>query len=397
MPLPTLKTEGNVVPQNWMNKKEKNKALHQIPLDYISDFISDRLPLRRGQNAKIKPKCMGDRVILLKSGTGSGKSTNIPSQLYYVFFEKLHKNIGITEPRRLTVETIPEDILEWQPQLKMGKNIGWQIKGIDRKPVKGIIFMTTGILVQQLKTLTNEEFMAKYMFILVDEFHERSIQIDDLLFRIKVFLEDNYDNPNCPMIILMSATFEKKPYMEYFDIPKENHIIVKGFAYPKKYIYERNPVNNVVERTIEIVKDIHTSKEGLNEVGIEGSMPAVPVDISAVPSAVPISGNEIRDIIIFVQSGTKIKEFEKKLHLLNLNKEFTIGGKILPIGIDSYLYNKGGKEYQNLLSPIETLKTKLLKQKKGNMQKQENMQKKGGMQNINPNLELWEKKEVEVT
>jgi len=388
MSLPTLITRGNVVPQKWMNTAEKRKLENQVSIDFILDFLIDRMPNKRKQYSKFRAKNLGDKVILLKSGTGSGKSTNLPPQLFYTFFKKLFKNIAVTEPRRLTTESIPEDILEFQPELKMGDNIGWQTKAVSRKPVSGIIFMTIGILVQQFKTYTDEEIMNKYMFILIDEFHERTLEIDTLLFYIKRFLGRNYDNPDCPIIILMSATFEKISYIEYFDIPDKNYIEVKGISFPKKHIFETNPVNNWIERVLELVKHIHMSEEGFLDVGLLADKMGLSSDESSKTKnkhstlCDTTTGCDSRDIIIFVQGKAQIDEIIKKLHMLNLDDDFIKGGYISPIGIDSYIYNKGGREYQSLLSPIKGIITKLM------MKKHDNNQSK----TID-----WEKKEVAVT
>ena len=130
--MPTLLTKGNIVPQKWMSVSEKQDGQNKITKDFLIDFISNRVPERRNEHSKIKPKSFGYKVILLKSGTGSGKSTVLPPELYYKFFEKKHKTIVITEPRRLTAESIPEDILKYHSKLKMGVNIGWQTKNISR-------------------------------------------------------------------------------------------------------------------------------------------------------------------------------------------------------------------------------------------------------------------------
>lgn len=392
---PTLLLQGNIISQKWMNVTEKRKIQNQISIDFIMDFITDRMPSRRGKKSKIRANNLGDKVILLKSGTGSGKSTNIPPKLYFAFFDKLFKNIAVTEPRKLTTETIPEDILEFQSELKMKINIGYQTKSINRSPIKGIIFMTVGILLKHFKLMSDEEIINTYMFIIIDEFHERTLDIDSLLFYIKRFLDRNYDNPNCPIIILMSATFEKKSYIEYFNIPEKHYIEVKGVNFPKKHIYETNNVNNLIERTIEIVKNIHMSEEGLKDIGEFSEQDSNrnkkinkynlflkenKQDTTICEKKV---GCKNRDIIIFVPSMKQINEIINRLHMLNLDENFIIGGYISPIGINSYLYNKGDKEYQDLLRPIEDIITKLIKKSK-----------KGGNQ-----LEIknWQNKEVNVT
>lgn len=338
--MPTLLTEGAIVIQNWMTAVQKRKAKYQISLDFLLDFISDRTPPRRKQNPKIIPKSIGDKVILLKSGTGSGKSTTIPPGLYDRFYDNLKKDIGITQPTRLTTQLIPYDILQYNKHLRMEYNIGYQTGIISKKPINGILFMTVGILLQHFKTLTDEQLMNKYSFIIIDEVHNRDENVDLTLFLIKRFLQRNYDNPNCPIIILMSATFEKKSYMEYFNIPKTNYIEVIGQSHKKTLHYENNAVNNWKERVIEIIKEIHTSPEGIEEIK---------------------NKNTIRDILIFVSSKKEIESLLLKIHKLNLDKTFVEYGYISPISMDSLTFSRGGKMYQNMFSPIDTIREKLLK------------------------------------
>lgn len=328
MSKPTLLTAGNIVIKKWMTPVEKRKAEHESSIDFILDFISDRTPSRRGGESKIKPKGFGEKVLLLKSGTGSGKSTVLPPGLYDRFFDNLHKNIGITEPRILTTVDIPLGILSYNPQLKLGQNIGYQTGSIIKKPVKGIVFMTVGIILEQLKTLTDEELIKKYMFILIDEVHEREENLDLTLLYLKGFLERNYDNPDCPMIILMSATFDETTLMKYFKVPKENYIEVTGRTFPKEINYEKYPVTNWINRISELVVQIHTHSS------------EEPKD---------------KDILIFVSSGKQIADATDELNKLNLNTDFIKHGYILPIRLDSESYKKGGREYQNLFAPINQL------------------------------------------
>ena len=221
--------------------------------------------------------------------------------------------------------------------------------------------MTVGILLQHVKTLTDEELIKKYMIIMIDEVHERSENVDLVLFYLKGFLERNYDNPDCPILILMSATFEKEVFMKYFNIPPNNYIEVIGKTYPTKIHYEEFPVPNWVEKTIELITKIHTSEEGLIDTGIipdkdsqdksdfaQGGLGSLIIEKNKMIN----KGKEFRDIMVFVSSSMKIKEIIKELNKLNQNSDFNKAGYILPIRLDSASFNKGGIHYQNLFIPI---------------------------------------------
>ena len=159
--MPTLLEPGAIVIEKWMPSNKKLLAENQISLEFLIDHIAERTPSRRGNFSSIKPKNIGYKVLLLKSGTGSGKSTTIPPALYNRFFENLKKNVGITQPTKATTQSIPYDIIKWNREFKMEENIGYQTGEIVKKPIRGIHFMTVGILLQHFKTLTDEEIISK--------------------------------------------------------------------------------------------------------------------------------------------------------------------------------------------------------------------------------------------
>ena len=59
---------------------------------------------------------------------------------------------------------------------------------------------------------------AKYSFIVIDEYHDRSLGMDLTLSLIKKFMDRNYKKSECPFLILTSATFDTKKYADYFGV-----------------------------------------------------------------------------------------------------------------------------------------------------------------------------------
>jgi hypothetical protein len=112
MTLPTLLQTGFVVPPKKATKSEKNRINNITGIDYFINFISDRVPVAGSAPPKIPPKKAGDKVFVLKSGTGSGKSTfpieqhfakyDVPDYIQYCVnkAEELHvKNISDIEEK----------------------------------------------------------------------------------------------------------------------------------------------------------------------------------------------------------------------------------------------------------------------------------------------------------
>src|SRR5271170_3377518 len=131
MTQPTLFVEGKLIAQ----PDDTGDLVNIKPINYILDWVEKRL------NSANQPS---DRVLVLKSSTGSGKSTVIPPELYYKFFEKLGKrNICCTQPRVLTSIEIPRTIIPYhqgttgRKALKMGDNIGFQNGVVAKRPTRG--------------------------------------------------------------------------------------------------------------------------------------------------------------------------------------------------------------------------------------------------------------------
>lgn len=212
---PTLLTRGVVIPHPDINPNQRGKDLaSQIGRDYIVNYITHM--------DDQKHTAMGDKIYVIKSGTGSGKSSVLPPAL----LKNRGKRIAITQPTRLTAEQIPFDVIKHQKQLRMGDSIGYQTGLINKTPKKGLVYMTTGILLQQLLVMPPEQVIRKYSTIIIDEVHKHDLTTDFLLRTLKIFYRTNWNNPECPILIMMSATIEPDKYINYFDT--KNYIDIKG-------------------------------------------------------------------------------------------------------------------------------------------------------------------------
>ena len=357
MSLPTLLKPGSIVPQKWMTSEQKAQLTKQKSIDWIIDYLVDRA--WNGKTPpRIKIKGPGSRVGVFRSGTGTGKSTVFPPAIYYMFYEErgLKKNIICTQPTIATATDIPFQIAMYNPPLIMGETIGYQTGSLVRKPVKGVLFATIGILLQHLKLLTDDMFMKKYSYIILDEIHLRSIETDITLFYLRRFLERNYEHPECPYVILTSGTFDPKPLMDYFSCPKDSFLDIVGSSFPIQDNYSAFDVSDYMTYAVDLAEKIHVENV---------------LDIT--------SGSTFRDILIFVQGGGQINDLVKRFHVLNANvfskglefslkhseeqqKKYKIGGGkpkeiyyVCPVAVTSENMQKGETEYQNTFSPIEAV------------------------------------------
>jgi HrpA-like RNA helicase len=339
MSLPTLLRKGFVVPPRGMSKSQKESLKNTRSIDFITDFISDRTTVN-GSEPKIRPVGPGDRVIVLKSQTGSGKSTVLPPFLYETFQERTHKNIIVTQPRVLTAIDISEGLPEFYPFLEMDINLGYNTGDFKRKPSeKGLIYATTGILLQQLKVMSDEDLMDYYSYILIDEVHARDINVDMTLYTLKKFLAKNYKDPRCPMVILMSATFKPKLFIDYFGCPKENFISVVGSTFPIENHFLKHDSTDYIAKAVSTAEKLHVE----NYADIE-------------------ENSKFRDILIFVLGAAPVREIMEKLHLFNHSLDSNF---IAPIELTGKSFDLSGVEYQNLFSDISNIVVPLYVVQKG--------------------------------
>ena len=319
----TLLEKGKIILQKWNTQKENNMITNQRSIDYLMQWLKDRIYIRN-ENPVVKPSCAGSKVLVLRAKTGSGKSTVLPTALFKTFFENIKKNILVTEPSRVTTMDIPFKIMKWTPELKLGVNIGYQTGTVSRKPKKGILFTTIGVLLQYLKILTDEDIISKFSFIVIDEVHTRSIDVDLVLFYLKIFLHKNWENAKCPMVILMSGTFDPDIFMNYFKCPKENFIDVEGSSYTIEKHFTDYAKSNYITYICDLIEKIHIDNiEELKTTSIQKNIRMSDVTFTNANendySLVKITGTKMRDIIVFLLGFRPITQLIEMIHKLNAN------------------------------------------------------------------------------
>lgn len=252
MPLPTLALRGNLRPYND-DPAEKARLDAFVPVEYVIDWFRQRLN-RTGIDA---------RVLVLKSETASGKSTMFPPELYKAMVHARGSKRGIicTQPRTLTaIENVNEMLKHYSAILRLGDTIGWSTKYNKLRPkTAALLSATVGTLAQQLKSMTDDELMNHYQFILIDETHERDESTDLVIAGLKGLLKRQSNNPNCPFVAFMSATFDPDPLLEYFGVDHSNFIWCTGETAGFDEIWDWNEgrtVNNYTQAAATVVERI---------------------------------------------------------------------------------------------------------------------------------------------
>jgi HrpA-like RNA helicase len=250
--MPTLLERDMIVPHFDMNPFQKMIGVQpsMVARDYFMKYI--RL---KTKNPATVP---GDKVFILEAGTGAGKTSTLPTEFTY-----MGKTVGVAVPTRVVAQSTLVDVVKWNSKYKIGENIGIQT-GLSKKvPKSGIVFMTTGIVLQHIITLTPEEFMRKYSVIFIDEVHKHSIDEDFFLMVYKKLLLEHYENPEFPILIMMSGTLDPRKYMEYFDSINYIHVRGKDSA-PIREIFPGDDVDDLTKFIIEKLQLIY-GKDGKNK------------------------------------------------------------------------------------------------------------------------------------
>ncbi|KGE70760.1 helicase-related protein [Spirochaeta lutea] len=256
------------------------------------------------QRAKILQALSEHQVIVVESPTGSGKTTQLPIILHEAEYDQ-GGLIGITQPRRIAAVSVSTYIQKQLADRPEGF-AAYKMRFEDHTtPDTKIKVMTDGILLQEMKA---DPMLSHYRVIMVDEAHERSLNIDFILGLLKRVLQARKDFK----VIVSSATINAQVFSDYF----ENCPIVRidTVSYPVQTIYAPPATDGDPEALILRVVDIVTH---VLEERRDG------------------------DILIFLSGEKTIKDVINRLYGLTFRKKL----EIIP------LYGRLSKEEQDLVFP----------------------------------------------
>ncbi len=194
-----------------------------------------------------------NQVIVIESPTGSGKTTQLPLILHEAGYSG-KGIIGVTQPRRIATLSVC-DYIARQLDTKIPGIVGYKMRFNDMTSRETVIkIMTDGILLQEIKT---DLLLSKYSCIIVDEAHERSLNIDFIMGLLKKIIEARPDFK----VIISSATINTSVFSEYFGHCPVVHI--DSIIYPVGIVYD--PVSNTNDRDAVIYKIKNTIERIISE------------------------------------------------------------------------------------------------------------------------------------
>ncbi|MGX9886592.1 ATP-dependent RNA helicase HrpA [Streptomyces sp. NPDC002276] len=187
----------------------------------------EQLPVSQ-KKADIAAAIRDHQVVIVAGETGSGKTTQIP-KICLELGRGVRGMIGHTQPRRIAARTVAERVAE-EMDTPLGEAVGWKVRFTDQVNQEStfIKLMTDGILLAEIQT---DRELRAYDTIIIDEAHERSLNIDFLLGYLAQLLPKRPDLK----VVITSATIDPERFSRHFG---EAPIIeVSGRTYPVEVRY----------------------------------------------------------------------------------------------------------------------------------------------------------------
>ena len=206
----------------------------ELPVSQARDDIADAIA--------------NHQVVVVAGETGSGKTTQLP-KICLELGRGVRGTIGHTQPRRIAARTVADRIAE-ELGTELGTAVGFKVRFTDRSSDDTLVkLMTDGILLAEIQ---NDRDLRQYDTLILDEAHERSLNVDFLLGYLKRLLPRRPDLK----LVITSATIETERFSQHFgDAPV---LTVSGRTYPVEVRYRppdedaRDPIEAVVDAVTEL-------------------------------------------------------------------------------------------------------------------------------------------------
>jgi len=247
--------------------------------------INQELPI--GQRAEeISKTIQENQVVILAGETGSGKTTQLP-KICLKLGRGTQGLIGHTQPRRLAARAVSNRIAE-ELNVELGTLVGCQVRFHEQLSEDSQVkLMTDGILLAEIQ---KDRFLTKYDTIIIDEAHERTLNIDFLLGYLKRLLPKRKDLK----LIITSATIDVERFSEHFD--NAPVIEVSGRTYPVQTLYRPLETESPDEPAPDLSDAIVAATEEILYLEKKGQTP-----------------NRGGDILVFLPGEREIREAAERL------------------------------------------------------------------------------------
>ncbi len=216
--------------------------------------FDEKLPIsaRKREIAELIQK---NQVVILAGETGSGKTTQIP-KICLELGRGVYGLIGHTQPRRIAARTVANRIAD-ELNETLGETVGYQVRFNDQVgDLSKVKLMTDGIL---LADIQSDPYLNRYDTIIIDEAHERSLNIDFLLGYLKQLLPKRSDLK----VIVTSATIDLEKFSEFFNNAPIVEVSGRTFPVEVRYSPWQDVFEDVNDAIVENVKELLAESKGI--------------------------------------------------------------------------------------------------------------------------------------
>lgn len=236
--------------------EQVNQSVNQCQMrrDGLPEIEYPDLPVSEHRD-EIAKAISEHQVVIVAGETGSGKTTQLP-KICLELGRGVRGLIGHTQPRRLAARSVANRIAE-ELHTQMGQAVGYKVRFTDQVSEHTYVkLMTDGILLAEIQ---QDRFLNQYDTIIIDEAHERSLNIDFILGYLKQLLPKRPDLK----LIITSATIDPERFSRHFnDAPV---IQVSGRTYPVEIRYrpldegedDRDQIQGILDAVNELGRESH--------------------------------------------------------------------------------------------------------------------------------------------
>jgi ATP-dependent helicase HrpA len=236
-------------------KIQQSAELKQLKQQRLPNIIfPEALPVSQHVE-QISRAIAENQVVIIAGETGSGKTTQIP-KICMALGRGVEGMIGHTQPRRIAARTVAARIAE-ELDTEVGDLIGYKVRFTDQVSEHSFVkLMTDGILLAEMQ---KDRLLRQYDTLIIDEAHERSLNIDFLLGYIKQILPKRPDLK----VIITSATIDPQRFSQHFN--QAPMFEVSGRTYPVDVWYrplEDYAQGDVIQGIINAVEELCAYDQG---------------------------------------------------------------------------------------------------------------------------------------
>ncbi|SCG76407.1 ATP-dependent RNA helicase HrpA [Micromonospora inositola] len=257
------------------------------------------------------------QVVIVAGETGSGKTTQLP-KICLELGRGVNGLIGHTQPRRLAARTVADRIAE-ELGTELGDVVGYKVRFTDQVGDNSLVkLMTDGILLAELQT---DRMLRQYDTLIIDEAHERSLNIDFILGYLRQLLPRRPDLK----VIITSATIETDRFARHFAGPPTEEapdgvpapvVEVSGRTYPVEVRYR--PL-------VEVSEAEEDEADEADEENVRDQIQAIGDAVEELAAEGP------GDILVFLSGEREIRDTADALGKLVQKKRSLLGTEILPL------------------------------------------------------------------